>query len=644
MNIEALNDLVVVKRSGQRVSFNGTKIAVAIKAAFDTIYETYDESQVNFVYNKVIEDIIKEYTNRKTINVEDIQDIIENNLKKHKFDEVYNAFYTYRLKRKASRETFQVRKEHKFVKVIEQISNYFQDDKPLKPIEQLTTYGKAISNEFARSYLIDNKYVRLFDDGSIYIHNIDMQGNATIDSYNIDLTTISDDNLNSYTNKLIDILRGIKTDVYGYINVPNIDILYKKVLIKHFIELLKENLHDYLSLEGFDEFINAKKIDDLVERINTLNINESYFESIATSTRFRDIIKFTLHNTLNKIELELHNNLYHLINSLNNIKIYLKNNEYSFSISSYEEYENNMIRDSFIKILKDNNKYDNISIIFKIKANQNVTELLTIIDKNIYFLNDIKKDLEFFASGHSAYENYWGSATSLGKVINASTSINLVRIGITSQNEKEYFNNLGEMMDIVSNELLQSFELIGNKNKDHFNYLYNNEIFSNIDLEEGQKIRKLIKNGTLQIGFAGLYESILALNKKFDINLAKRILEFMSEKCKTYTNNNKLNFALTPVVCPRALKHFIKIDRSVYGNLLNITDKKKYTNNHEIVNYDSIDYDYLNLIGGYVTGGLLTNIRIDKSLSLKKQNEIIQNLLSNNIPFFKIITTKEDDV
>ncbi len=644
MNIEALNDLVVVKRSGQRVSFNGTKIAVAIKAAFDDIYETYDESQVNFVYNKVIEDIINEYTNRKTINVEDIQDKIENNLKKHKFDEVYNAFYTYRMKRKASRETFQIRKEHKFVKVIEQITSVMQDGKALKPIDQLTTYGKAISSEIARNYLLDNKYIRLFDDGSIYIHNTDMQGNATIDSYNIDLTSITENNLNDYTKKLVEILANIKTDVYGYINVPNIDSLYEKVLLKDFILKIKENILNYLSLEGFDEFINLKKIEDLVDRINTININETYFENIATSSRFKEIIKFAINNALVKLKKDLYDNLTYLFKALNNIKLYLKNNEYSFSITSEDAYEKTFIKHTIIDVLNDNDKYENVAIIFKLKENQNIDDIIKLIDRNIYFLNDNKKDIEYFISGHSAYENYWGEATSLGKVINASTSINLTRIGIISNNETEYFKNLGEMMDIVSNELLQSFELIGNKNKDHFNYLYNNEIFTNIDLDDGQKIRKLIKNGTLQIGFAGLYESILALNKKFDINIAKKILKFMADKCKTYTTNNKLNFTLTPVVCPKALKHFIKIDRSVYGNLLNITDKKKYTNYHEVVNYDSIDYDYLNLIGGYVNGGLLTYVRIDKSISLKKQNEIIQNLLKNNIPFFKIINTKEDDV
>jgi len=72
-----LSELVVVKRSGQRISFNGTKIAVAIKHGFDNIREN-NEEDVNKVYSKVLEYISSNYSDRKTINVEDIQDIIEN--------------------------------------------------------------------------------------------------------------------------------------------------------------------------------------------------------------------------------------------------------------------------------------------------------------------------------------------------------------------------------------------------------------------------------------------------------------------------------------------------------------------------------------------------------------------------------------
>ena len=85
---DLLQELVVVKRSGQRISFNGNKIAVAIKHAFDNVYEECPEVNVNEIYSKVLEYIEKNYSDRKTINVEDIQDIIENILKESKYTEV----------------------------------------------------------------------------------------------------------------------------------------------------------------------------------------------------------------------------------------------------------------------------------------------------------------------------------------------------------------------------------------------------------------------------------------------------------------------------------------------------------------------------------------------------------------------------
>ena len=89
MEKDLLEELVVVKRSGQRVNFNDTKIALAVKKGFDSVYEEYDEKLVNKVKEKVLSEIRKNYKDRKTIGVEDIQDIIEKELKILKYDEVY---------------------------------------------------------------------------------------------------------------------------------------------------------------------------------------------------------------------------------------------------------------------------------------------------------------------------------------------------------------------------------------------------------------------------------------------------------------------------------------------------------------------------------------------------------------------------
>ena len=91
-------ELVVVKRSGQRVNFNSMKIAIAIKKAFDSIgFEDY-ERKVNKVYEDVLSYIRNNYWDRKTINVEDIQDIIQTKLKDDNYEDVYKAFSDYRIR------------------------------------------------------------------------------------------------------------------------------------------------------------------------------------------------------------------------------------------------------------------------------------------------------------------------------------------------------------------------------------------------------------------------------------------------------------------------------------------------------------------------------------------------------------------
>ena len=58
MERDFFNDIVVVKRSGQRVDFKDAKIAIAIKKGFDSVYDDYDEKNVNKVKEKVLGDLL----------------------------------------------------------------------------------------------------------------------------------------------------------------------------------------------------------------------------------------------------------------------------------------------------------------------------------------------------------------------------------------------------------------------------------------------------------------------------------------------------------------------------------------------------------------------------------------------------------
>ena len=167
---EVLENLVVVKRSGQRVEFNASKIAIAIKKAFDAVYQEPDEKQIYKVFENVLKYINNNYGERKTINVEDIQDTIENQLNTLGYKEVYEAFSDYRQRRAASRKVFNEKQQHKFTKVTEAIENI---DTSLTPQQMLYRFGKIISSEYAKSYILDSKYVRAYEEGNMYIHNLE---------------------------------------------------------------------------------------------------------------------------------------------------------------------------------------------------------------------------------------------------------------------------------------------------------------------------------------------------------------------------------------------------------------------------------------------------------------------------------------
>ena len=117
--------LFVVKRNGKKVDFDGTKIALAIKKGFDSVKPkvdeeeestekvyTYTEKDIQKVYHSVMKRIQKEYKDKERIKIEEIQDMIEEELKKKGYDDVYTSFSEYRERRNQSDNYSLMRKKH----------------------------------------------------------------------------------------------------------------------------------------------------------------------------------------------------------------------------------------------------------------------------------------------------------------------------------------------------------------------------------------------------------------------------------------------------------------------------------------------------------------------------------------------------
>ena len=103
-------ELTVIKRDGKKTKFDEGKIAIAIKKGFDSIENSpYTDKDVTKVYEAVLKDITKKYETKKSIKIEDIQDLIEEKLKRYEYMDVYQNFSSYRALRNKSREVFKTK-------------------------------------------------------------------------------------------------------------------------------------------------------------------------------------------------------------------------------------------------------------------------------------------------------------------------------------------------------------------------------------------------------------------------------------------------------------------------------------------------------------------------------------------------------
>ena len=174
MNEEVLENLKVVKRNGKKVNFDTTKVAIAIKKGFDGVQRADDEEakyttkDVQKIYQSVIKKIVKDYKEEEKIKIEEIQDLIEEMLKKHKYDDVYQSFSEYRERRDKSRQLFSDEKKmHKFLKSLEGLGlkNAFEEDAKREDANidgnsamgTMLQYGSTVSKEFAKAYLMKKK-------------------------------------------------------------------------------------------------------------------------------------------------------------------------------------------------------------------------------------------------------------------------------------------------------------------------------------------------------------------------------------------------------------------------------------------------------------------------------------------------------
>ena len=178
------------------------------------------------------------------------------------------------------------------------------------------------------------------------------------------------------------------------------------------------------------------------------------------------------------------------------------------------------------------------------------------------------------------------------------------------------------MMDLVKDQLLERFEIQCNKRVYNFPFLLGSGVWTDGDkLKPTDRLRKILKHGSLTIGFIGLAETLKALigkhhgESKEAQKLGLEIIEFMRKRTDEYSKTYNLNFALIATPAEGLSGRFVNIDRAIYGSIKGVTDRKYYTNSFHVPVYYNISIkDKIELEAPYhnlTNGGHISYIELD---------------------------------
>ena len=656
MEKDFLDDLVVVKRSGQRVSFNDAKIALAVKKGFDSVYEEYDEKNVYKVKEKVLDQIRKDYKDRKTIGVEDVSDVIEEVLKKLKYDDVYESFRNYRERRDASREAFVVKQQHKFVKAIESLGLKSATEENSKrenanvdgdgPMGTMLHFGSTVSREFAKAYLMDAKYSRAHDEGAIHIHDLDFWAMGTTTCMQIDLNKLfkngfstghgylrTPNSIGSYSALAAIAIQANQNEQHGGQSIPAFDYYMAPGVLKTFKKEFKQAIYNYLDFEGFKELINFNKVTDIIDKLDSIEVDLSVFdEFMLKSTRLKEIFESAYDNAMKRTDRATYQAMEAFIHNLNTmhsragaqvpfssvnfgtdtsaegrmvVKNYLLATEAGlghgetpiFPISIFKVKEG-------VNYFPEDKNYDLFRLSCRVSAKRlfpNFSFIDAPYNKKYYVEGDYNTEVGYMGCRTRVLANVCGPSVTPGRGNLSFTSINLPRLGIKygialgerdKADMKAFYKELDETMDLVKGQLLQRFECQCSKSKANFKFLLGSGVWLNSEkLENNSKLRTVLKHGTLSIGFIGLAETLKALigehhgESEKAQKLGLEIIGHMRKKCDEYTEEYNLNFTCLATPAEGLSGRFVAIDRSIYGKIKGVTDRDYYTNSFHVPVY-----------------------------------------------------------
>lgn len=513
-------------------------------------------------------------------------------------------------------------------------------------------YGGTVSKEFAKAYLMKKKFADAHDEGYIHIHDMDFLPMGTTTCNQIDLEKLfkngfstghghlrEPNDIMSYSALAAIAIQANQNDQHGGQSIPAFDYYLAPGVVKTFRKQLAQTIQDLLDYSDFADFINMKTVKKEIDAIKTIDIDATYFEKFyKENASLKRIFTMSIDKAIKKTDRITFQAMEAFVHNLNTMhsragaQVPFSSINFGTDTSS----EGRMVMKNYLLAVDAGLGHSETPIfpisIFKIKEGVNYNpgdpnyDLFKLSCKvsakrlfpNFSFIDAPFNKMYYKEGDYRTEVGYMGCRTRvLANVVDPDkaitpgrgnlsfTSINLPRLGIKhgilGPNElkkadlKGFYEELDELMELVKDQLLERFEIQCNKRVNNFPFLLGQGVWLDSEkLKPNDRLRKVLKHGTLSIGFIGLAECLEALigehhgESEKAQKLGKEIIKHMRDKCDEYCQKYNLNFTLLATPAEGLSGRFVNIDRAIYGSIKGVTDRAYYTNSFHIPVYFNI--------------------------------------------------------
>lgn len=646
--------MIVIKRDGQEVNYNRSKIIVAIGKANEEVPE---EERVT---GEEIEEIVSyvETRKRKRILVEDIQDIIEQKLMALGKYDLAKRYIVYRYTRELVRRANTT--DDSILSLIKNSNKEVMEENSNKNATAASTQRDLIAGEVSKDLtkrlLLPEKIAKAHEDGILHFHDADYFVQPI---FNCCLINIQDmlDNGTVMNGKLIEspksfqvactvmtqIISAVASSQYGGQSV-DLKHLGKYLRKSHdkYEKAYRAHFGDEFDDETIEKLVQDRLKDELKSGVQTIQYQINTLMTTNGQSPF-----VTLFLNLDEKNEYIEENAMIVEEILRQRLEGIKNEKGVYVTPAFPK---------LIYVLDENNclkggKYDYITkLAVKCSAKRMYPDYISAKKMRENYEGNV-----FSCMGCRSFLSPWkdenGNYKFEGRFNQGVVSINLPQIGILAKgNEEVFWKLMDERLELCFEALMCRHNALKGTLSDvspiHWQY------GAIARLDKGEKIDPLLYGGysTMSLGYIGLYEVTKLMKGVSHTDpvgeeFALRVMNHMKEAADRWRDETNIGFSLYGTPAESLCYRFARIDLEKFGEIKNITDKGYYTNSYHVDVREKIDafskFSFESQFQKISSGGSISYVEIPNMRHNLEALEEVVKFIYDNIQYAEF-NTKSD--